>query len=315
MSSWQELWMTHDGGGEVINSDAATETANRRLGIDVHNELSDKEFESSGSESEDTGEIAEEPEVEEEEEEEEEEEGGATEEDLKRLTVAELKKRLKELQLPVSGKKAVLINRLLGREKSTAKVTEWKKSKAKVLLSKLISDEKSKIHTMTPVQIHKSHPWFCVYNFGKFKGYLETIQGANEKLRNIVKQDEEDILSELTAFPRKEVTNRGIPFWDSHIARALLEKDVRDGKAEEMKPKMLWKSRREYKDFPEEIFSKHVHQEKRRQREEPGWIIKRNKKALKTHEDELIKTKAGWDSQQHQQHFDKMCEMWEGFEL
>ncbi|KAL7530545.1 hypothetical protein ACHAXR_003551 [Thalassiosira sp. AJA248-18] len=140
--------------------------------------------------------------------------------------------------MPVSGKKIELINRLLGRSVAAAeKVEPWKKSKAKALLSKLIADENSRAHQMTAEEIYKSHPWFQLYPLKNFKTNIKTLQKATSELKKIVREDEREIWSELVAFPRPELTCRGYPFWHIHPARKLLEKDVTDGKADQMKPK------------------------------------------------------------------------------
>ena len=66
------------------------------------------------------------------------------------------------------------------------------------------------------------------------------------------------------------------------------------GKANEMKPKDLWKSRNEYKEFPLDVFCGHVHQEKRAQQEVPYWIVKRNKKGLRKHNEHANDLKQAW---------------------
>jgi hypothetical protein len=211
--------------------------------------------------------------------------------------------------MPVSGRKQELIDRLLGR--GPTKVTDWKKSKAKVILSSLIDDENSSVHRMTAEEIHNSHPLFKTYKLEKFKGYLETLQKAAENLRNIVREDEREIWSELIAFPRAEMTIRGYPFWDTHDARDLLEKDVKDGKANRLAPSELRKTREEYKEFPPLVFCRHVQQERRRQREPSGWVVKRNKKARKMLEKEVSEEKNKWEEEKYKNDIKELCAVWE----
>lgn len=66
------------------------------------------------------------------------------------------------------------------------------------------------------------------------------------------------------------------------------------GKAYKMKPKELWSTKKEYKDFPLDVFRNHIHQEKRFQREGPYWQLKRNKKGLRRHEAHVKELKRGW---------------------
>ncbi|KAL7538558.1 hypothetical protein ACHAXR_008627 [Thalassiosira sp. AJA248-18] len=237
-----------------------------------------------------------------------------TEQHLNKLTVDALKERLRKKGLKVGGKKTELISRLMGREQHQRKVKEWKDSEAKAFLTKLIRDEKSWIHKMSPEEIYESQPSFQHYSFPKFKEYLKSLQKANADLKEMVRVSEQEIWTELNAFPREEMTDRGYPFWDTHPARALLEQDVGDGKADEMKPKKLRETREEYAEFPLRVFRDHVHQEKRRKRETPGCVHRRNRKAQKMHEDEVNAMKDDWDDQQQQHQEEdmiRMCEQWE----
>ena len=234
---------------------------------------------------------------------------GNEENDLQRLTITVLKDRLRKRGLNVGGKKAELIARLLGREKSREK--KWKGSKARALLTRLVLDDKSWVHTMSPEDIHKSQSIFESFPLPKFKEYLGTIQKSVAIVKETVKVNEKEVWQDLAEFPREATNDRGYPFWDTHSARALLASDVRDGSANEMKPKELWYTRDEYQCFPLGVFRDHVHQEKRRQRELPGSIHRRNKKAQKMHEAEVNAMKDEWDQQIHAKEMDNICKRWE----
>ena len=123
--------------------------------------------------------------------------------------------------------------------------------------------------------------------------------------------NERNIWSDLHAFPRGETTLGGNPHWDNHPACALLKKDVENGKADSMQPEMLRRTRDEYKAFPLHVFRGHIYQEKRRKREEPGWVIKRNKKAQKMHDDEVNAMQADWDASLLKHDVDELCKQWE----
>lgn len=164
---------------------------------------------------------------------------------------------------------------------------------------------------MTAEEIYKSHPWFQLYPLKNFKTNIKTLQKASAKLKKIVREDEKEIWSELIAFPRSELTCRGYPFWHIHPAQKLLEKDVKEGKADRMKPKELWSTQAEYQKFPELVFCHHVHQEKRRQNEERGMIVKRNKKGRKMHEKEAGANKESWDNMQINQDINNLITQWE----
>ena len=68
-----------------------------------------------------------------------------------------------------------------------------------------------------------------------------------------------------------------------------------------MKPKELWNTRKEYKEFPLNVFRNHVNQEKRAQRETPYWIVKRNKKGLRKHNEHVRELKRAWLDAHHRE--------------
>jgi hypothetical protein len=242
--------------------------------------------------------------------------GGETAEYLSGLTVEVLKVRLRKKGMKLGGKKSELIDRLMGRGKPEVK--EWKKSDARRLLVKLFKDKKSRVHRMTDEGIHESVPLFEAYPLPKFKEYLKGVRETAAELREIIAMNEREIWEEELAFPRGEKTCRGYPFWRTHSARPLLEKDIKSGKAADMKPKILWGSRKEYMEFPPDVFRGHIYQEKRRQREGPGYVAKRNKEAQKMHDEEVNAMKEEWDlKQQDRQEIElqKLCENWELFRV
>lgn len=98
-----------------------------------------------------------------------------------------------------------------------------------------------------------------------------------------------------TQNPRRELTDRNIPFWDTHSAKKLLENDVADGTANAMaSKKQLWQSRDEYQKFPLSVFRDHFYQERRKQLAGPYWQRKRNLAAQKEHDKEVREMKDEW---------------------
>ena len=73
---------------------------------------------------------------------------------------------------------------------------------------------------MSPEQIYNSNKMFQDYSLGKFRIYLETIQSSAKNFNEIVAVNERNIWSH----------------WDNHPARALLKKDIENGKVDLMQP-------------------------------------------------------------------------------
>ena len=117
---------------------------------------------------------------------------------------------------------------------------------------------------------------------------------------------------ELIAYPRGENTIHSYQLWDTHPAYDLLEKDDRDGKMDGMEPKELWRTRIDYLDLHMHVFCGHVHQEKRKHIEEPGWVIKWNKMVQKMHKDRVNALEQNGDTHQQEHDTNKICERWEG---
>ena len=122
----------------------------------------------------------------------------------------------------------------------------------------------------------------------------------------VVEEDNRLIKAEILKFPRKEKTCRGRHWWDTHEAAAKLKEDIKDGKHISSKPKELWLSREEYQDFELSVFRGHVYQEKRRQKELPLRIARRNKEAAKKHQAEVDSNKRAWESFYHNNEVDEM---------
>ena len=76
---------------------------------------------------------------------------------------------------------------------------------------------------------------------------------------------------------------------------------------------MLWKSREEYQNFTLEDFRKHVYQEEYRQLAGPYWQKKRNKAALKEHEEQVKKMHQEWHYAKWQNDMDGLVRELESF--
>lgn len=216
------------------------------------------------------------------------------------MTNKELKAILQGLGLKKSGKKAELVDRILGREivPEKKKKPQWRNSKARALLEKMLMDKHSPVHKMTWREIHASHPWFQEFeDLTNFRDNVKRLREANEKKIKVVQKDNQIIQRELQKFPRNSRTNRGEPFWDTHAAKLLLRMDVKAGKHLKMKPRFLHKTRPEYLAFSLPTFRKHIYQEKRHQKELPMRVSRRNKKAQHKYDAELRREIPNWNLQ------------------
>jgi hypothetical protein len=172
---------------------------------------------------------------------------------------------------------------------------DWRTSQEKRMLYKLLMNEKSGLQGMSPEQIYNSHKGFKKWELTKFKTYLKYLVKITTVTKMKIKFEEEAFWKETIAFPRRELTNRGYPFWGYHPADKLLKEDVKSGRAYSLKPLALWGTRKEYQQFPPRVFLKHIHQEKRSHREAGYWNIKLKKDADRERDKEAEAMKNEWE--------------------
>ena len=134
------------------------------------------------------------------------------------------------------------------------------------------------------------------------------MKKLTDKKRKLLKRDVEIFRQDLSLFPRKEYTSRDKLFWDTHRANFLLAEDTLSGKAKEMKPKALWKSREEYQEFLLEDFRKHIYQERNKQLAGAYWQQKLRRVAAKKHR-KAVKKREREFKQYHSNKDERICEL------
>ena len=155
-----------------------------------------------------------------------------------------------------------------------------------LLLSLLMDDAGARaLDRMSIEQIWKSDPLFQQYELDKFKEYHKNMVKLTGKRKKLLSDEYRSYLADMKKVPRHNTTARGYPFWDTHKASKLLEEDEESGQAKTLMPKDLWKSRKEYQDFPLDVFRKHIYQLRSKRLAAPYWQYKRNINAKKKFED------------------------------
>jgi hypothetical protein len=197
-----------------------------------------------------------------------------------KMTIKQLKFLLRKKGLPVTGRKADLIQRLKTRYIHGPKPKPWQHSTAKKqYLKRALLDPKSPIHGMSMEQIRASDNRYNQYpNFPK---YYKDLKGCVALERERVQLDDMLVQMHLRDCPRPACANRGYPHWNTHAAKKLLEVDVLYNLHKKKKPQELQKTRRESREFPKDVFSKRVSQEVGKQRAAQLWADKWNKSGTK----------------------------------
>jgi hypothetical protein len=180
------------------------------------------------------------------------------------MTIKQLKSLLRKKGLPVTSRKADLIQRLKTGYILGPKPKPWQHSTAKKDLKRALLDPKSPIHGMSMEQIRASDNHYKQYpNSPK---YYKDLKGCVALERERVQLDDMLVQMHLRDCPRPACTNRGYPHWNTHAAKKLLEVDVLNNLHKKKKPQELRKTQREYREFPIDVFAKRVSQEVEKQR-------------------------------------------------
>lgn len=143
-------------------------------------------------------------------------------------------------------------------------------------------------------EIWASQPQFQLYPLKDFKTYNNNMKKLVAKKLQRASIEESIYEEDMLHHPKKLTTCRGTPFWSAHEARKLLSKDVDDGIDQRMPPRLLWKEREEYQEFPLSFFRKRIYEVRSKKVGGPYWQAKRNKNAMKLHRIETDRLRKEW---------------------
>ena len=152
----------------------------------------------------------------------------------------------------------------------------------------------SDLSNMKAEQIWRSHRVFQSYPLKDFKKYNTNMKALIAKRSHQASVEEALFKEDMQRHQKKQTTCRNTPFWNTHEAKKLLMKDVRDGIDKTMAPKDLWLLRKEYQEFPLDSFRQHIYDIRSKQVAGPYWQVKRNKNAMKLHRIETDRMRKEW---------------------
>ena len=104
--------------------------------------------------------------------------------------------------------------------------TKTTKSKAYTLLLKLhMNSDQSGIDKKSDEEIHQSDPNFSQYQLSDFKKYNKNVQKMAKKRNEKLNRDTDTFRRQMESNPRGDLTDRGLPFWDTHPGYEMLLSD------------------------------------------------------------------------------------------
>ena len=198
---------------------------------------------------------------------------------LEEMNVKELKNLLKLEGLPVGGNKSDLIARLRAYSGKPKPEVDWQYSTAKKKLKKQLLDSSSSVHKMTAEEVWHSDPDYTQYPM--FLSYLESLKKRVNDEKKAVKEDDKIADLYYVHFPRNALNKRGYPHWDGHRAAELLAADIENNLHIGKSANKLRATREEYKEFPKDVFSHRLYNEKTKHKAKGFWVHGRNKKGMK----------------------------------
>ena len=181
-------------------------------------------------------------------------------------TIVELKEILRARKQKVGGKKAVLVNRILGLEEK--KLDSIQNSRAARLLRRDIyegndlHDSNNDHEPLEPEAVYHTRAVYREYPLEAFSALLDELRAAHLEQKKLAANDDELVLEQLEFIGGMATTdNRGFTSWPNHPGRKLLQEDIANEQQKKMKPDELRLSRPEYWDLSKKEFRKRIDQE------------------------------------------------------
>ena len=182
-------------------------------------------------------------------------------------TKHELVEILRAKKLRVGGKKAELVDRLLGLEHVQLKNIGT--SHAAKLLKKDIYEGKD-LHSfddgttslLDPEAVYHSRSHYREYPLEEFSELLESLRSNHAEQKRLAAEDDRLVIQQLEHVKgMATVDDRGFTCWRIHPGRKMLERDVADNLHAIMKPEQLRLMREEYWSLSKKEFRQRIAQE------------------------------------------------------
>jgi hypothetical protein len=113
-------------------------------------------------------------------------------------------------------------------------------------------------------RFYKTLPEFAGVPFAQFKKQLDKYVKNVGYGKEMAERDAKALRHDRAVHPRRSRNQRGELVFDMHVAKDLLQRDVKDGKHLTMKPSALRRTRPAYMEFSQTVFRHRIYQEVRR---------------------------------------------------
>ena len=163
--------------------------------------------------------------------------------------------------------------------------TPWRNSQAKMKLNSLLRDESSWVQGLAPFQIWFFDEDFKKYDEGRFKTNCQNLMDKINNEKDAVDFDAMALANDRSLYPKH------VRRYEGSAAEKKLKEDVQSGRSMSMAPKLLWELTPAYQSTFDSLkkFRNHKYKEERVIKEKVYWQKKRNDKARKKHEEDVVK--------------------------
>jgi hypothetical protein len=121
---------------------------------------------------------------------------------------------------------------------------------------------------MTPRDAYLHRPEFA--EFDGYANFPSRLRGARQQIaskNNRASSDSAALAHDRKIYPKAASNHRGEPRWEGSEAERLLRKDMDEGKHNQMRPELLYYTRKDYhENYPLKVFREHIYQEERRRK-------------------------------------------------
>lgn len=201
-------------------------------------------------------------------------------EEFENVVYSQFKARLKDHREQTKKKKAGDLKKKRdpeGKSKDPKKkdYIDWRSKEAFKAKNKIIEDLVQGILPLEESEMSAEDAWILLYENEEgfedvvFRQFKERLKAHRKQVKGTLgrsKFEEECLRHDRMLFPREEVDDDGVPFFDLHPAKQLLEEDVAINKHKQMSPKELRQTREEYMVFSNDYFRARIYQAVRREK-------------------------------------------------
>ena len=130
------------------------------------------------------------------------------------------------------------------------------------------------------------------YPFNNFKANFKRLKATIAHNKAAAMHGNAALELEQKLYPRPQLNFHGNPYYGGSTIRSSLISDVKSGAASAVhKPSEIMASRAEYSPYQgnsmrKKTFRNHLYRERRKESEQVGWQLRRNKEGYKQHEKE-----------------------------